>query len=186
MLIHSRSVKRLFAIVILNIFLLNVLGYYAVLLGLKISSSKELSSRLDSDMYDLGAKVTFKIPLSVPYGTDSENYQPASGQFEKDGEVYRIVKQRYHKDVLYIECIKDEGTSRINNALNDFVQSFAGQEDDSQQSTVAPGFIKDYMNIEIAVVSGNGGWVKEMSLASASRFFFDSYCASIIHPPDRA
>jgi hypothetical protein len=186
MLLQSLGVKRLFAIVILNIFLLNVLGYYAVLLGLKITSSEELTARLNSDMYDLGAKVTFKVPLAVPYGTDSENYLPAGGQFENEGEIYRIVKQRLHKDILYIECIKDESTTRINDALTDFVQSFAGQDDDSQQKTPAPGFIKDYMNIEIAVTQDNGGWVNEMTRSTESRYFFDSYQATIIHPPDRA
>jgi len=125
-------VKRLFAIVVLNIFLLNVLGYYGVLLGLKTRSGHELTQRLDSDMYDLGATVTFQVPITLPYGTDSRGYERVDGEFEKDGVVYRMVKQRYYKDVLYIVCIKDEKSTRINTALEDFVQSFAGQDDDSR------------------------------------------------------
>src|ERR1041385_6528742 len=95
---YYRSVKRLFAIVILNIFLLNVLGYYGVLLGLKADSGAEVASRLDSDMYDLGGTVTFKVPLAVPYAMDSEGYERVSGEFKKDGEIYRLVKQRLYQD----------------------------------------------------------------------------------------
>jgi hypothetical protein len=179
-------VKRLFAIVILNIFLLNVLGYYGVLLGLKAVSGDDLTERLNSDMYDLGATVTFQIPLSVPYGVDSKNYEPVSGEFEKDGVVYRLVKQRLYKDILYIVCIRDEQTSKINNALADFVQSFAGQDDDSQQKTASPGFIKDYVNTQISLTNVITGWEKEVTRVSAPQYFFDSYSASIVHPPDRA
>lgn len=177
--------KRLFAIIVLNIFLLNVLGYYGVLLGLKHASGTDLAERLNSDMYDLGGTVTFKVPLAIPYGTDSQNYERVDGEFEKDGEIYRLVKRRMVQDTLYIVCVKDEKTSRINSALEDFVQSFAGQEDDSQQNAPVQGFIKDYVNTEINLLSV-AGWEKEVVAASVPRYFFDSYLASIIHPPDRA
>jgi hypothetical protein len=179
-------VKRLVAIVVLNIFLLNVLGYYAVLLGLKAASGDDLTERLNSDMYDLGATVTFKVPLAVPYGTDSKSYERVDGEFEKDGEIYRLVKQRLYQDTLYIVCIKDEKTSKINSALEDFVQSFAGHEDDTQQKTSSPGFIKDYVDTQVALATLIRGWEKDVIPVSAQSYFFDSYSVSIVHPPDRA
>lgn len=178
--------KRLFAIVVLSIFLLNVLGYYGVLLGMKAVAGDDLAERLNSDMYDLGATVTFKVPLLIPYGVDSRSYENVNGEFEKDGEVYRLVKQRMYKDTLYIVCIKDEKTSKINTALDDFVQSFAGQEDDSQQKTSAPSLIKDYVNTEITLTTVVTGWEKEVIQVSVLQPFIDSYTSSIVHPPDRA
>jgi hypothetical protein len=179
-------VKRLVAIVVLSIFLLNVLGYYGVLLGLKAASGNDLTERLNSDMYDLGATVTFKVPLAVPYGTDSKSYERVDGEFEKDGEIYRFVKQRMYQDTLYIVCVKDEKTSRINNALEDFVQSFAGQDDDTQQKTTSPGFFKDYVDTQISLTALMTGWEKDVTLVSPPANFIDSYFASIVHPPDRA
>jgi hypothetical protein len=179
-------VKRLIAIVVLNIFLLNVLGYYGVLLGLKTASGDQITERLNSDMYDLGGTVTFKVPLAVPYGTDSRNYESVNGEFEKDGEIYRLVKQRFYQDTLYIVCIKDEKTSKINSALEDFVQSFAGQEDDSQQKSVSQNLIKDYVNTKIALIPAVTGWEEEVVKVPAVHYFFDSYFATIVHPPDRA
>jgi len=178
-------VKRLIAIVILNVFLLNTLGYYGVLVALRANASKEMSERLNSDMYDLGATITFKIPFTVPYGIDSEYYEKVNGQFEKDGVVYRMVKQRLYHDTLYIVCIKDDLAGKINSALSDFVQSFAGQSDDGQQKIASPGLIKDYVNTTIAITRDIFGWEAEVVRASAPRYFFDSYFASIVHPPDR-
>lgn len=176
--------KRLIAIVVLHVFLLNVMGYYGVLLGLKVQAGEQLSEMLDSDMYDLGGSVTFKIPLTVPYGVNSENYQPVSGQFEKDGVVYRMVKQRFHDDTLYIVCIKDEASSELNNALTEIAQSFAGQSDDGAQKTAPQGLIKDFMCMMVNLSSLGTGWQAEVIMASAPRYFFDSYFSSIIHPPD--
>jgi hypothetical protein len=178
-------VKRLLAIVILNIFLLNVLGYYPVLIGLQKMAGREMTERLDSDMYDLGSTITFKIPLTVPYGTDSEHYEAINGQFEKGGVVYRMVKQRLYHDTLYIVCVKDDLASKINTALADFAQSFAGHDDDGQQKVVPQGLIKDYVDTTVALASFVGGYEIEVAKTSAPRYFFDSYSASIVHPPDR-
>jgi hypothetical protein len=177
-------VKRLFAIVILNIFLLNVLGYYGVLLGLKADSGAKFDAKLDSDMYDLGGTVTFKVPLAVPYSTDSKGYERVDGEFKKDNEIYRLVKQRLYQDTLYIVCVKDDASTKINRTLEDFVQSFAGQDDD-QQNVVAPGFIKDYVNTETVLTLSVTGWETEVARVSVPDYFFDSYYASIVHPPDR-
>jgi hypothetical protein len=177
-------VKRLFATIILNIFLLNVLGYYGVLLGLKADSGTTLAARLDSDMYDLGGTVTFKVPLAVPYSIDSEGYERVDGEFKKDGEIYRLVRQRLYQDTLYIVCVKDEATSKINKTLEDFVQSFAGHDDDSQKTAAAPCFIKDYVNTEITLASSDSGWETEVAKASTPHYLFDSYHPSIVNPPD--
>ena len=176
--------KRLVAIVILNVFLLNVLGYYGVLVSLKKSAAQNLTEKLDSDMYDLGSTVTFKVALTVPYAVDSETYERVNGEFEKDGIVYRMVKQRLYHDTLYIVCIKDDMASKINRALAEFVQSFAGQADDGQQTAASPGLIKDYVNTTIALTPFIGGWEIEVARTSAPQYFFDSYFASIVHPPN--
>lgn len=178
------NVKRLFAIVILNIFLLNVLGYYGVLLGLKVNAGKDLSAKLDSNMYDLDSTITFEIPFALPYGTDSKDYERFDGQFDKDGQVYRIVKQRIYQDVLYIVCIKDVASSEINSALTSIAQGFAGQ-DDGDQNAAPNGLIKDFVNTELSLSNAISGWQSEVVKTSLPAYFFDSYSASIVHPPCR-
>jgi hypothetical protein len=176
-------VKRPLAVFILSVFLLNVLGSYGLFLGLKANAGEELAEKLDSDMYDLGASVTFKIPFSIPYGTDSKTYERMDGQFEKDGVVYRMVKTRLYHDVLYIVCVKDQKSSKINNTLSDIAQGFGGQDDG--EKSVAQTLIKDYVNTEIALTRAINGWQSDVINTETVSYFFDSYFSSIVHPPDR-
>jgi len=177
-------VKRLFAAFILSVFLLNVLGSYGIMLGLKVNAGQKMTEMLDSEMYDLGSSVTFKIPFTVPYGTESKTYERVDGQFEKDGIVYRIVKQRLYQDMLYIVCVKDAKSSKLNNVLSDIAHGFAGQ-DDGDQKSVTQTLIKDYVNTEISLTNAIGGWQLDVVQSTATRNFFDSYSPSFVHPPDR-
>lgn len=176
--------KRLFATFILSVFLLNVLGCYGILLGLKANAGREMSEMLDSEMYDLGPTITFKVPLSIPYKNDSKGYERMDGQFEKDGVVYQLVKQQFVGDELYIVCVMDTRSSNIHDALSDIAQGFAGQ-DDGDQKAVSQTLIKDYINTEISLTSAISGWQSDVVQSSAVQYFFDSYSASFIHPPDR-
>ncbi len=81
-------------------------------------------------------------------------------------------------------CVKDEASSKINQTLEDFVQSFSGQQDDSQRQVVAPGFIKDYVDTAISLTNSVNGWEMEVAGISAPQHFFDCYYASIVNPPD--
>ena len=182
--LNTPSVKRLISIVVLVIFLLNVLGYYGVLIGLRINSGAQLTQRLDSDMYDLGQTVTFAVPISMPYSVDMPDYERVDGEFERDGEIYRLVKQKLVKDVLYIVCIKDSKSTAINNALEEYVQSFAGQHKDGSQKIVAPNLIKDYVNTEVVLYPAVAGLETEVVRTSPPQHFFDSYIPSVIQPPD--
>lgn len=172
--------KRLFAIVILNIFLLNVLGYYGILLQIKENAGEELSEKLDSGMYDSGSTVTFQIPFEFPYGSHSKSYQRVDGQFEKDGVVYRMVEQRAYKEHLYIVCVKDHKSSEINSAINDVAQGFAGHDD---HQAASQGLIKDYVNLEISVAPAMDGWQMEVNKTTFIHNLSDSFFASIVHPP---
>lgn len=178
-------VKRVLAIVNLVIFLLNVLGYYGILSSMKEVSGKRLSNKLDTEMYDLGGNVTIKMPLALPFEVTSEHFDREGGQFEMDGESFKIIKQRHYNDTLYLVCIRDEQTTRINSVIDEFVQSFTGQDDGDDQH-VAPSFSKDYVSLHIALTKMVNGWVKDILSPVSPQFLFDSYFSSIIHPPERS
>ena len=96
-----------------------------------------------------------------------------------------MVMQRRYQDTLYIVCIKDSKSTKINGALAELAKSFAGQEDNSDQKASAPiGFIKDYVSTAIGLTSFINGWQSDITKTSFANYFFDSYYASIVHPPD--
>jgi hypothetical protein len=180
------AVKRLFATVFLLIFLLNVLGYYGVLLGLRAHTGDEFSARLTSDMYDLGATITLRIPISIPYAIESSEYVPASGKFEHNGEFYHIVKQRFHPDALYVVCIKDQGSSDLTQALAKFVEGFTDAPEDGSSNVAPQGLIKDFVQHQTTIANLNSGWELVITPSSSLSTLVDSFFASVIHPPERA
>lgn len=175
--------KRFLAYFNLSIFLLAVLGYYGILSGMKAHSGKRLTKKLETEMYDLGGNITVKVPFSLPFEVTSEYYEREDGEFEMDGETFRIIKQRHYNDTLYIVCIRDEQTTRIKSAIHDLVQTFAGQ-DDGEGKEIAPISSKDYIREDIVLTKLVTGWEKDIQLFAHPQFLFDAYSASIIQPPE--
>lgn len=147
---------------------------------------EEFSSRVKSDMYDLGSTITLKIPISIPYANDSQEYMPAEGKFEYNGEFYHLIKQRFHNDVLYVVCIKDQGSSDLTQALAEFVEGFTDSPDDGSQSIAPQGPIKDFVQQDIALSNLNSGWEVLIVPTAATPTYVDSFLASVVHPPERA
>jgi hypothetical protein len=184
---HTLLMKRLVTIVMLCLFLLNVLGYYGIFLGLRHMSVQELVQRLDSDSYRESETTTFKIPLTVPYYTDSRDFERVNGEFEFNGEVYRLVKQRLHQDTLHIVCVKDNESKKINQVLADYVKTFTDKPCNSKQSTKSLlGLIKDFIPFSVSVDTNSFGWEHRLDYSSLLQSFNATFYSSIIHPPERA
>ncbi|MBA4145261.1 MAG: hypothetical protein C0523_05820 [Cytophaga sp.] len=178
--------KRIFSIVMLILFLLNVLGYYGVFVGLRFKNVQELVHRIDNDSYDVSETITFKVPLAVPYYTDSQDFERVDGEFEHNGEVYRMVKQRLLQDTLSIVCVKDNESKKINSALADYVKTFTDKPESSKQGAKTLQLIKDYISFSIAVDTHSTGWEIAAGYSIAPQNLIPSFASSIIHPPQRA
>ncbi len=178
--------KRIFSIVMLFLFLLNVLGYYGVFVGLRFKNVQDLVQKLDENAYESSETFTFKIPITVPYYTDSRDFERVDGEFEHDGEVYRLVKQRLHQDTLSIVCVKDNESKKINAALADYVKTFTDKPESTKQGVKTLQLIKDYIPFSIAVDTNSTGWEITSHYSIEPQNLIPSFATSIIHPPERA
>lgn len=181
-------VRRPIAYLMLVLFLLNVVGYYGIFEGLKVKSTADWAALAGENEEGLGQTVTFKIPLSVPYATDSREFQRIEGQFQFGGEVYQLVKQKLLRDTLYVVGVKDETSTKWGRALTDYVMTFSdtSEDDDSQSTTIQHGFSKDFISESVGVSGDNAGWSFVISPSSRLSQFIDSFCSSFVHPPERA
>jgi hypothetical protein len=152
--------KKFTSYVLVMLLLLNVMGYYGVFIGLKYSHSASINQRLDDSQYDESHTVTIKVPLTIAYYNDTE-YQRVTGEIEHNGEVYRLVKQKYEKDTLYIVCIKDLESKRIKQALADYVKNFTDHSSDNSLKSI-PSFIKDFISTEFSFDPSNKGWTRDI------------------------
>lgn len=149
--------KKVFAIVLTSLLLLNVMGYYGLFLGLKYKNTLDITRRLDAESYQHSETVTLKIPLTVPYLTNTE-FERIDGEIEHNGEFYRLVKQKLSRDTLHIVCIRDVNSKHIEQALNDYVRTFSDHSNDNPQTKTVPGFIKDYITADFNLAPSSEGW----------------------------
>lgn len=138
--------KKLLCISLIGFYLVNLVGGYWVFYAIQQQSKTRLAHELDGDHYAGSQAITIKLPLSQPV-SGNDNYERVDGEFEFEGTIYRLVKQKFYKDTAYIVCYKDERTLAIKDALEDYVKSFTDKSSEKKSDTrTASLFIKDYLH----------------------------------------
>lgn len=179
--------RRIVAIALLLLLLFNVLGFYGIFMGLQYQNRQQLVQRFDADQYDESQTITFKVPLSIPYAGDRQDYVRVDGEFEHEGEFFHMIKQRLSQDTLYVVCVNDQQSKRIHRAMTDYVKTFgddaAGQD---HANIIVPSFIKEYLIESHHMDRSSRGWAQPICRHGALTVFIPTFQSSIVHPPERA
>lgn len=176
--------KKLIAISLVFLILFNTLGFYGLLVGLGFRVRQDLVQRLDNDQYRPEETMTLKVPLSVPYYMDDDEFQRVNGEIEHQGEFYRLVKQKLVQDTLYIVCIKDNKSKQIKKALTDYVKTFTDKPIDNKHHTKTVVIVlKDYIPSSFSISHESEGWNTSVVNSFSSAFFYDRAIAVSIPPP---
>ena len=178
--------KKVTSIVLIALVLLNTMGYYGVFVGLDYHHDRQMSERFDTDIYNASEAITFRIPITIPYATESADFHRVDGEFEYMGETFRMVKQRILSGSLYIVCVKDVEGQQIAQALRDYVKTFSDKPADAKsQSKTQITLIKDYIPSSYSIGNSSEGWMSVVLNQTLTQSFTDSFFASIVHPPER-
>jgi hypothetical protein len=178
-------VKRSLTIVLLFLFLLNVLGYYGIFIGLQFANEKEMKALFDDDNFLPTEEITIKVPITIPYANDSREFTRVDGEFDHEGEIYRMVKKRYISDTLYIVCVKDNTSKEIKQALNDYVKSFTDKPSSEKGSTkTIQNFIKDYLSSSTTLQLVESGWNKVLTHRTYTSVY-ESLAIQLNSPPPK-
>jgi hypothetical protein len=163
------------------------MGYYGVFMGLEYRNDQVMFSQFETGDYADYQTVTIKIPMAIPYATDDAHFKRVDGKFEHEGEVYRLIKQKYAKDTVTVVCYKDFENGRINDALSDYVKTFAGNPaGEKSSSKVSFSFIKDFLPETFTIENISSGWQSDVVLHSSSIQFVSSFYPSVVRPPERS
>jgi hypothetical protein len=177
--------KRSISTILVVLVLMNVMGYYGLLVGLQYRNAQNLAARIESGLLEDLETRSLKIPL--PGNPGSEHYNRVDGEFEQNGQVFRLVKQRLYKDTFHIVFIKDEMGTLIKHAMADYARSFSEKSlENEQQLIVLPVFIREYFSRAFQFEASSSALVLEVIKNSYSKVFIATFRASIIHPPERA
>lgn len=169
--------KKVLSVVLLLVFLFNVGGYYLVFWGLRYQTDQKLTHRLNTDQYDPSETLAIKIPVSLPYPIQTQDFERVDGRFEHNGEHFKLVKHKLQNDTLYIVCIRDKETRQLVAALTDYVhltQALPGADTSQKALHVLSKLIKDFYTQNNIAVLHLSGYIMDMLFRETS--------ARLLHP----
>lgn len=120
-------------------------GYHLVYFGIMNQVNFNLASNLDNGNYSQNETITLRIPISIPYIPDSNEYERIMGDFEYQGEFYMLVQQKYEGDTLHVVCIKNKEANKLFAKMSAFVKQSTDASPPHSAAKLLNGFAKDYI-----------------------------------------
>ncbi len=117
--------KKLFAILLLFIYLFNLVGYNLLFQYLINRNDAQVSARLDKNNYVDKDLVVVKVALNMPYLTSSNEFVRTDGAVVLNGIHYNYVKTKVSDDTLYLMCLPDFLKTSLYNAKTDIAKQSA-------------------------------------------------------------
>jgi hypothetical protein len=156
------NLKKPLAIFFLVLFLFNVGGYYLVFIGLKFQANRSALQTIANETYAGSDVVTLSIPLDLPYPIYEDEFKQVNGDFEYQGNHYRLIKQKLQNDKLIVVCIKDQKQTKLNHALLQ-VERAANDHNAKHTLSLLAKIFKDFQTTELTLLSAGTSWSREGS-----------------------
>jgi len=162
----------------------NVVGYYGIYLGLRYRANQDLKERLDSESYNEEEILTVKMPFALPYQMDWKGYERIDGEFDHNGEFYKLVKHKLERDTLYILCIKDHKDKDLFNTFVDFVQANTDIPVSKAALKFFETFAKDYIPTVSLFQVASSGWCLDTRFCQPEYSLITAPALVFSPPPD--
>lgn len=143
--------KRLSAILLIALFLFNLFGYRVIFNYAQQQSDFRFATSLDKNDYNDADLITIKVPLSLPYLNNQQNFERVDGEITLNGKILKYVKRRITDGNLVLLCLPDNNKMRIKSAkdeffkyANDLVQNSQSKKSGNTKSGVFKIFLSEY------------------------------------------
>ena len=103
------------------ILLFSLCGYRLVIDVLQQKAQTAIAAQIDTGIDD-EELISLKVPASLPYYTNSKDFQYISGEVQLEGTVYQYVKRRIYNDTIEYLCLQNEAKTKLLNAREHFYQ----------------------------------------------------------------
>ncbi len=112
--------KKLSAILLIALFLFNLFGYRLLFNYEQQQSDIRLEASLDKQDYNEADLVAIKVPLSLPYVNNQQNFERIDGEITINGKILKYVKRKIADGNLILLCLPDHNKMRIESAKDEF------------------------------------------------------------------
>ncbi len=144
-----------------------------------------MQQKFDSDNYNEANTVTLKIPLTLPYPVYTNGFERVNGEFEYEGQHYKLVKHKLEGDTLQIVCYNDNQAKRISTALQDFSKLSNDATSPKSPLHSAVKFISDFDVTTLSEITSGYGWMVSLPLTSHIFPLLDQTTPVFSPPPDQ-
>jgi hypothetical protein len=181
--------RKLAAILLLNIYAFNVIGYKLVFYFQQIYADREMISALDKGNYNEADLLTIRIPLSLPYQIDRSDFERVDGEINLHGNIYKYVKRKVEHGELVLLCLPDYSKMEIQNNQEEFFKlanEFHQSKNSDKKSGRTSEPIKNLSKHTISIASSIRFYDCQNSLNHCIRFVACLPCPNryaIDHPP---
>lgn len=112
--------KKLSAILLIALFLFNLFGYRILFNYQEQQSDVRLEASLDRQDYNDADLITIKVPLSLPYINNQQNFERIDGEITVNGKILKYVKRKIADGNLVLLCLPNQNKMRIASAKDEF------------------------------------------------------------------
>ncbi len=168
--------KKLAIILLLLLLLFNFIGYRFLFNALQQKADKTLVAKLDKADYDESQLVTVKVPLSMPYLTNWNDFKRTDGEIILNGKIYHYVKQKVYNGELILMCLPDEQKMNLQTAKNDFFKTQNDLQNNTskksgENSQVIKFAVSDYIKTESSL--------NAFAVNNNAKVYADNYFANL-------
>ena len=114
------TLKYFVAILLLVIHLFNSGGYRLVFDQMEDAAGERMISRIDRQSYDDKDLLEIRVPVNLPYQTNSTDFERVDGEVSLNGVHYNYVKRKLYNDTLILLCIPNTEKTKVFNARETF------------------------------------------------------------------
>ncbi|HEU0064936.1 MAG TPA: hypothetical protein VFQ58_07890 [Flavisolibacter sp.] len=122
-IVHTTNgLKRLAAILFTSVVLFNLYGYQLFIDFFQNKQESQLQASLDNEEYNDQDLVYIKLPVNLPYYSNTTNYEKINGTVTVKGVEYKYVKRRVFNDSIELACIINTDKQQFQSARNEFMK----------------------------------------------------------------
>lgn len=183
--------KRISAILLIALFLFNLFGYRILFNYEQQQSNVRLEASLDREDYNDADLITIKVPLSLPYVNNQQNFERIDGEITVDGKILKYVKRKITDGNLILMCIPDHNKMQIESAkdeffkyANDLVQNNQQKKSGSTKSGVFKNLVTEYCIISADYAPASQRAQCAYNITSCLNYLPSSYYTLPEQPPE--
>lgn len=108
---------------------------------------QQFATHIDQQAYQERDLITLKVPLSLPYYSDTHDFERVDGEVTFNGIIYKYIKRKIEGGELVLICLPNDEKTNILTAKNDFFKSLNDLQDTNAptKSSKNQGLTKNIM-----------------------------------------